>query len=423
MGEFWLILYVVAWAITFLIVRKHHESFGVSSFVVLLYLVIAICSFLLYKNPYYIGVWKPLKFFPFLYLYLMLLVAIMPLLRYKESDGLMLLHPNTRVLKTFTYVIIITSFLQIPSVLMNLSDGLQLIFLNIDNAAEIYADRKIEIASSTKGGINVSFLNSFSIIANIFSDFCIFLFFYYKTIREKDRFINVSLIIIMVVSILRPLSQANRTEGILTLLTVIATYLLFKPYIEDSVKKSLRKYIAVIMAIILVPVVIITISRFSSSSNGALYSVEEYIGQCNLYFNNYALDDNGTREGERTCNIFKQIVGFKNVSTDVRSCRDKYPQLYLDDTNFSTFVGDFTIDFGPHIPVFLFIIFSLIFCKCTRAPNGSIEFHQLVVLYFVLIVCTKGAMYLFPFSFTDNYKILAFLFTYYLFRNTKHVIL
>lgn len=421
MSEIWLITYIAAWGITLLRYRKNHNRYGLGAFIISLYLIFACSSYLLYKNPFYAGTWKPLQLFPFVYLFTMLYIAILPILKYNDSGGLQLIHPNDKILKTFTYTIIISSLLQIPNILLNLVDGIQLLFLNIDNAAEIYADRKVETLETTRDGINIFLFNTVSIIANIFSDFCIFLYFYYHTLDKKcNKFITYSLVITMVVSILRPLSQANRTEGILTLFTIISTYLLFKPYINGRSKEKLKVIIISLLSIIIIPIIIITVSRFYFSDEGSLASVERYAGECNLYFNNFGLDNNGTREGERTCNIFKQLIGFQNVAPDVRSLRAKYPQLHINDTYFSTFVGDFTIDFGPIIPVFIFVFFSYLFCTLTKARNNNISFHQLIILYFVVIICTKGGMYLFPFSFTDNLKIIAFAFSYLIFRASSN---
>ena len=86
---------------------------------------------------------------------------------------------------------------------------------------------------------------------------------------------------------------------------------------------------------------------------------------------------------------------------------------------FPTFVGDFVIDFGPIIPIFIFIFFSFLFTKLSKPIRRTISFHQLILIYFVMIVCVKGSMYLFVFSFTDNYKILAFIFAYCLFAFTR----
>lgn len=361
------------------------------------------------------GTWQEITIFPFVYLYAMLMIAAFPLLKFNDASVDRILMPNKTVFQVFLWILIISSLLQIPKIIIDLQIGIPLILSNIDNAADIYSERN-EMSLTTTHSVADFVVNSpLSIVANIFSDFCIFLFFYFQTFRQKSISIQILLFVIIVLSLLRPISQADRTAAMLTLLVIIATYCLFWKYISKDRRKQMNRFIAILGSIIIIPIAIITISRFSTEDGGVSSSVVKYMGEENLYFNNKVLSANGTREGERTCNIFKQMLGYDNVATDVRSLRSKYPNVGIDDTHFTTFVGDFVIDFGPVIPVFVFLFFSLFFTKLTKTVKRTISFHQLILLYFTMVVCVKGSMYLFVFSFTDNYKIMAFVFAYLLF--------
>lgn len=411
-------LYIFVWILTYKTYIKKHSSKNVGTFFILENLVFSICSLILFNDPATKGIWESISLFPFIYLYTMLMVAACPILCYDGVSVDVIRKPNQLVFNIFLWILIVSSILQIPNIISDLKEGLFLIFTDIDNAAEIYAERKELIMLETRSKADFSIISPLSIIANIFSDFCLFFFFYYQTLEKRKALVQLLLLIIIFFSIIRPISHADRTEAVLYLLTIAPTYLLFVDYVDQRRRKIMNIVIAIVAAIMIIPIAVITISRFTEKEGGVSTSIVSYMGQENLYFNTQVLNANGTREGERTSNVFKQMIGYDNVATDVRSVRAKYPNVGIDDTFFTTFVGDFVIDFGPVIPVALFIVFSFIFTVLTRPQDRRIAFHQLILIYFTMLVCVKGSMYLFVFSFTNNYKIMAFIFAYLLFRLT-----
>ena len=141
-----------------------------------------------------------------------------------------------------------------------------------------------------------------------------------------------------------------------------------------------------------------------------------YIGQANLNFNNYGLDAGGIRYGDRTFRVFKEILGFPNVPSGPTERRFKYSNLRIDDNRFSTFVGDFTIDFGSVVAVVIFIVFSLLFLRLTKPKNGMMTFSQLIILYLSILIPLQGGMYLFNYSDGGNYRLIGFAFCALLFN-------
>jgi hypothetical protein len=136
----------------------------------------------------------------------------------------------------------------------------------------------------------------------------------------------------------------------------------------------------------------------------------------NLNFNNYGLDDGGIRYGDRTFPLFKRMLGFDNVPHNFWERRDKYPNLKVNDEVFISFVGDFTLDFGPFIAPLIFILFTFFILNLTRIRNGRILFHQLILVHFVMCVCMQGGMKLFSFSDLANLRIIVCFIAYIFFR-------
>ena len=185
--------------------------------------------------------------------------------------------------------------------------------------------------------------------------------------------------------------------------------------LSQQVKRWVRVILISLAILITIPFIALSVSRFGEEEGGLLGGIIYYTGEAPYYFNNYALDADGIRYGDRTCNLFKKLIGLSspNGIFDVRST---YYDMKMDDSIFSTFVGDFVLDFGGTVTAILFILFSFLFTKLTgtNAPN-QIPFHRAILAYFAMTVCMQGGMYLFNYSFEANLQILAIFIFYLLF--------
>ena len=148
-------------------------------------------------------------------------------------------------------------------------------------------------------------------------------------------------------------------------------------------------------------------------------SVFFYFGQQNLFFNNFAFDNNGLRYGDRVFPVFKKFLGFENVPLDFWTRRIKYQNLYINDEVFIGYVGDFMLDFGPIITIIIFILFSWYVYHKIKVTNGVVYLHNMLPLLFTLHVCAYGGLFLFPFADTDNYTIIMYILVYYFYKYYK----
>ena len=177
------------------------------------------------------------------------------------------------------------------------------------------------------------------------------------TMQEKNYKIICGLLFANIINLVIPIMRGQRSGVALAFLTIICGYFLFKQYLSKRLNKFIKKVGIVFIVVITLPVAAITISRFGSEKGGIAAFINWYIGQGNIYFNNHGLDDNGIRYGDRTLNLFKRLVDSKTSMNYVER-REIYSNLKINDEVFSTFVGDFTIDFGPFFAVIIFIVFN-----------------------------------------------------------------
>ena len=336
----------------------------------------------------------------------MMMLALLPIINNHFHPTIKIEDPNTRMLNYLSILIIICGFLLIPNIISNFGTGIVKLFTDADAGKDAYLE-SAKGAEDTGAAIS----NIPAVIFNAFSDIAIFLAMYYMTLNSK-KVITILLWCTVGIGVLLPVISGQRTGVITCILTVFGAYLLFKKYLNTKVNQIFKRVGIISIAIIMLPVGAITVSRFGERGGGTVTSfLNWYIGQGSLYFNNYGLDPGGTRNGERTANLFLRLIK-SDVPKNYVERRDKYHNLEIDDHLFTTFVGDFTIDYGPTIAVIIFlIIYGWMYYK-TKTESNSITLHQLLLLYITMCVSMQGGMYLFNYSDTANLKIITYLFLY-----------
>jgi len=399
-----LFVYITLWLITLIIHQKKKKYFGASSFVLASFLVYSIISFVWYNSISYS---KPkLTLFPFVYLYVALIIACMPILKYNEKKISHFVHPSKHFVYGFVLIYVICALVQIPGIIGNMSNGITALLVNSDMGAEMYNELN---KSSTRalGGIS----NIFAIFYNSFSDVSIIFFFYFWAFYPKMKKIILLLSFCLVVQILGSISMGGRTETTMKILSVIVAFVTMRHFLSEKQRRLSYICGAIFIGFVVLLFASLTISRFSERSEGIEGGTFYYVGQGNLNFNTHVLSETHVRNGDRTANTFKYLLGF-DVPNGIQATRLKYGYMKIDDSIFSTFVGDFVLDYGPIITIILFVLFSTLFCHITRIRSGKIYMHQLIALYFCMCVVTQGGFYLFNYSFSRNLTILAFFILY-----------
>lgn len=412
MSEIYLLIYIIVWLITYIRYQKRVSYFDAGSFILLCYLFFSVLSYILWIHPFYKGDYKELHPFPFIYLYIFTLIATSPILKYNSRNITSISQPGRNLRKIISYTYIITSLSRIPYMVSHIQDGLLQIMIDSSVGSEIYLNALDEAAD---GGSGVSSL--FSILAGALSGVGMLLFFYELTEVNPNKKMLVGLGVSTFISVIGPIADGFRGGTVLQLFGILITYFAFRKFLSSKINSIVKKIGIVFMVVISVPVVIMTISRFGERSEGALGSIACYAGQENLNFNNYGLDANGIRYGDRTINLVKRVF-FDNVPKNYMERRAKYPHMKMNDSVYYTFVGDFTLDFGPIGAAIIIILFNLLVNQI-KIRNGTLEFHDLIIISLVMQICAKGAMTSFSFSDTGNISLIMYFILYYAFKIEK----
>lgn len=408
-----LVLYVAVWIVTLIVYKKRKQHFDAGSVLLFSYLLYSIMSLLLYikGNPF--TTFNQIQIFPFIYLYLMLMLAISPVLKYNDNKILEIQKPNTNLLNIVSIIFIVASLAHLPTVISDFVTGLIKLIITSSGGQELYDDALYSSYSLGDGNIS----NFAAIISGAMSGIGVLLFFYYLTLNKPNILILIGLFLSGIIGILTSISRGQRGGIVETLFVMIITYFALRKFIPTKINNRIKIIGIFLIIAIALPFFALTISRFGNKEGNSESSIYYYAGQANLNFNNYGLDDGGIRNGDRTFPLFKRILGFDNVPHNFQERRQKYPNLKVNDEVFITFVGDFTLDFGPFIPLLIFIFFTLFILTKTRIRNGTIRFHQLILLHFVMCVCMLGGMKLYPFSdVAGNLRLIVYFVAYFIFR-------
>lgn len=406
-----IILYILAWIVTIILYHIVKRRIDAGSILLFMYLIYAITSLILYNSHSYY--FNQIRLLPFIYLFLMLMLFFWPILKYDAYKIDEIQKVPSIYLLIISIIFIVASLIQLPVIISDFAFSIKKLLTSSSGGLDLY--HKSLAGARLLGDGKIS--NFGSIISNTYGKFGILLFFYYLTLQKRSKLILIGLFISTIISILGSISLGQRGLIIDTLLSMIITYFALRRFFQPKVNRIIKIVGGWMLLASLIPVIALTISRFGNDKKGSMSSVYYYGGQENLYFNNYGLDDGGIRYGDRTFPLFKRILGFENVPKNFMERRDKYQHLKIDDEKFYTFVGDFTIDFGPIIATLIFLFFSIFVIIKTKIRDGIIRFHQLILLHFVMIVCMLGGMKLYPFSDVGgNLQLIGYFIAYMFFR-------
>lgn len=403
------LLYFFAWVFVFFFRLGKKKRIDAPGFLMLSYAIYAFSSFMLLGTSYY---FLPLRVLPFLYLFVMLLVGMSPVLFFDTSGNIPIRIPSLRIINILSIVYIVSTLFYFPKSVSSLAEGMSSLLSDMSAGMEMYNESQEDAEIAGHGISNLA-----SIISNSFSQIGLFLTVFYLTLPKNNKWILIGLFMASFMKMAGGVSSGTRGTIVEPLLILVATYFLLRYFIQPRYKRLVLWGGGVILGLLLVPVVLITISRFDNKYSDPTESTLFYLGQENLIFNNYAFDDGGIRYGDRTVMLFKKALGFPDVPSNFVERREKYPYLKVNDEVFITYVGDILIDFGVFVGTLLILLFSILFSLQTRLKAKAYGFHQLLLVHFVLYMCTIGGIKLFPYSDVGgNLKIVVFIIAFFVFK-------
>ena len=171
-----IVLYILAWLVTIVLYHIKKKIIDAGSVLLFTYLIYSITSLLLYNSPFYH--FDRIRLFPFIYLFLILLLVFWPILKFNANKIEEIQKIPSIYLSIISLIFIIASLVQLPDIISEFVLSIKRLLTTSSGGLDLY--NKSMAGSRSIGDGKIS--NLASIISNAFGNFGILLFFYYLTL-------------------------------------------------------------------------------------------------------------------------------------------------------------------------------------------------------------------------------------------------
>jgi oligosaccharide repeat unit polymerase len=407
-----LILNAVVYIVTFVVYQLKVKKFTMSSFVLIIYAFSASCAVDLFNSSNYHN--RQITVFPFIYLYAGFLLMMYPLKKFSAEK--ITCHRIKKVLyiDTLSIIVIISIFVNF---LFRISSINFSFFSNVESLATNYA----ESLQKARGyeDLYFSYDKIAQYLSSMFGGLSVFLLGY-NLIYLKRKYITMGLFICLLIRIIMTAHSGGRGALFSILLDAVFVFLCFHKSMTKALKKMFLRWVSIFAGIIIIIFLAITIGRSTMYGRDAFVFFGDYAGQSFLNFNAYCLDAGGTREGDRIAQIVRLAVGLP-ISRNMFERIDKYQHMKIGENTFYTFVGDFTLDFGPIMGFLILIIISMFFIQVVK--SRSYHFGHIFLIYILYRIMAFGIIQ-FPFyGIFQNIVVLIAVVLYFIFNSKTNTVL
>lgn len=376
-----MIKFILLFLFFFLFWRSNAKTKGTyytpSSFLFLIYLIGAFCGIFTiniegYRDPLTSHYWLPVIFFAFsLFLYLY------PFKRFDETKIDVIKLPSLSILNLFSTFLIVISFFAIAYYASTVSSIF--VMASLGDARQTIYEGELYVESGL--------MNTIASVAASLYVFAILMFFVYSAIGGH----TIRRTLLLVSSISQPLhilSYVGRDGVVFWIFTFVFTYLLFRPFLTDEIDKKVKKIFLIGSASLLIPFILISLSRFSLSDTGTGGSFVSYMGQGfvvgPLFFGLEAIPmSNGS-----SFPLYWEVIGQRPPAGQGALQIGEWKSW-----QFGTFVTSFSRNLGVGgmlvLSIFCFLWFAIVFGR----KRKIISFHSLFIYNLFFQVYSQGVFY------------------------------
>ncbi len=246
------------------------------------------------------------------------------------------------------------------------------------------------------------------------------LFMYYLTLDKRKTIITCLLFFIAMSSVLNDTAAGARGPLVKFSITMVLLYYFLKPFYSKKVKKMFVFVFAVVLGGGLLVFYLLTLVKFGYRGDDYIsQSFLGYFSQNFLYFDSYGLDAGGIRYGTRTSTIITKLL-FPNLPSNYDDRIMVFKNMKLNEGHFSTYVGDFTLDYGPILTLIIFVFFNRVISSRLKI-HGKLYFHHFVLIFFIVNMMV-GGLFLHPYcNLGGNLQVIVFIITYILAKQFGNV--
>lgn len=414
-----IIFYILLWVSFMLYYIKRNKGLTLGIALILLYTTQAIVALPLYNSPDAVSFqfFHKLSYWPFLYLFIMIVISMIPIIKLRENNIKYIEIPSHGVLTFLCIFFPLFSLISIIETIPRLQAGIFLIMTsNKDSIMDLY-DQSTEMR--TMGMVSNHFLGIVRYFINIGRTIGPLLFFSYLIKKDRSPMVLLLLSVSLLQTPFEGIANASRLQLFSQFFILFLLYCFFYPFIKSTDRKIFRKVAVVVVLFFFTIFMIITIVRSQYSAGGvnSMFSIERYYAEGPLNFNGYCMDANGTREGHIVIPYLLRMAGEKVLTPE--ELLFKYRYMTIDNRVFSTYVGDFVLDFGPTVAFMIFIIlFSFFDFLLNHKRRLGLNYGQIIIVAIIVRFCAGFYQYGFG-NVGGNHAFFTMLFLAFIFMMNK----
>jgi len=394
--------------------KKNKNRFGIVGLLVSTYLVMAGIALVLNLFGIFPGVF-PIAFKPMAYLSICLIIVFIGFTGFKDHHLSAIKIENVFLYRVLENVLLVGGFLAI---------GFFLPFAKIAFIGNISLNRiEQEVQKSILPGWGI--VNSiFSLLANLFILAQVFAFMNLIPRNGKRKIVKAFLLLVSSFSyIIYIFAYAGRDGVVYWIMSYLFCFFLFRSFITKDDLKKLKHLFAFSISVLLIPFILISISRFSESNEGTGWSILNYGGMQIGTFNDYYSIDAPLTYG-RTC--FPVFVKFgESLGFEIKQGPEELERFsyYLYEGVmpwlFSTFIGSIMADFGKIVTLAFLCLMSLITRKTLKkiSATGIFDFSNLVLFILLYQIVYWGVFYFRQYS--ANFYMIFMILLFIMFKVSR----
>lgn len=420
-----IVFYILLWVSFLLFYFKRHKGLSLGLALILLYTTQAIVALPLYNSPDAVSFqfFHKLNYWPFFYLFIMIVISMIPIIRLRENGTKYIEIPSHGVLTFLCIFFPFFSLISIIETIPRLQDGILIIMAsNNDSIMNLYEE---STSLRTSGMFANQFWGIVRFFINIGRSIGPLLFFSYLIKKNRNPMVLLLLSVSLLQTPFEGIANASRLQLFSQFFILFLLYCFFSPFIKSTDRKAFRKAALVVVSFFFAIFMIITIVRSQYSAGGtgvsSMFSIERYYAEGPLNFNAYCMDANGTREGHKVIPLLLRVIGEKTLTSE--ELIDKYSYMTIDNKVFSTYVGDFVLDFGPTVAFVIFVIlFSFFDFLLNHRRRAVLNYGQIIIVALITRFCSGFYQYGFS-NVGGNHAFITMLFLAFVFmlsKNTKN---
>lgn len=355
--------------------------------------IYAVCAFLGiielmigdYSQPYEDRYWLPMLEFDFY-----LLLFLLPFRLFRESSIKKMVLPSKKILNIFSFLIIVLSFYSIIFFIGSVKNIFLMASLaDARNAKELYFEAGINATIASVAAANYVFA---------------IVLFFINEIIGGSKWKSLLLLLASLSEPIHVMSFVGRDGVVFWIFTFVFCYAFFRPYLPVYKTKSLLRSFIVIGSILLIPFVLISVSRFGDSDVGTGGSFVSYLGHAFIQGPLFFGLDNKPIEPGAVFPLFQKILGRPEIVSDGPTIIGDWVSY-----KFSTFVVSLYICLDlmglALLLLFIYLLVLSTFCKAKRV----LTFSQFVVYLLYFQIVGQGVFYFRHYTRGGNLFILTCL--------------